>query len=56
MPASILQTDPETTEVKFKVHSNEVGFMETLCYLYVAGGLALAWQVMTILASGASSG
>lgn len=27
-----------------------------MCYLYVAGGLALAWQFMVILASSDSSG
>lgn len=36
--------------------SNETGFMGNICYLYVAGGLARARQLMVIFASGDSSG
>lgn len=33
-----------------------IGVTVNICYLYVAGGFALARQFMVILASGASSG
>lgn len=43
-------------DTEFAVGCKDAGLMRNICYVYVAGGLARALQLMVIFASGDSSG
>lgn len=43
-------------ETEYTAGCKDAGLMWNICYVYVAGGLARALQLMVIFASGDSSG